>query len=169
MDPTMIALRVVHVGTGVFWAGTVLFLTVFLEPSLRALGPAAAAVSQQLQRLRYFTIMPVIAALTLVSGFWMYWRISNGDTAFLGSRTGMALGVGGALTVIAFVVGVAVLRPAMVRMGTLAAQAQGAQGPERDALMARVETMRVRTRVIGRLVAAMLALIVVTMAIARYV
>jgi uncharacterized membrane protein len=41
-SPTAIALfRLVHIVAGVFWVGGVVFLTGFLLPTLRVVGPAA--------------------------------------------------------------------------------------------------------------------------------
>ena len=170
MDPLMIVLRLVHVGTGVFWAGTLLFAALYLEPSIRGAGPAGGAVMQQLQRLRYFTVMPVVALLTLVSGFWMYWKVSNGfDATYMGLPVAMALGTGAILATIAFLVGMIVLRPMTLKVLAIAAQAQQAATPaERDALMASTNPLRARMRLAGCTVAVLLALTVVTMAVARY-
>ncbi len=39
MHAVMIALRLLHILLGVFWAGTLFFIVTFLEPSVRAAGP----------------------------------------------------------------------------------------------------------------------------------
>ena len=39
VDVLMIALRIIHVVAGVFWAGSAFFMVMILEPRLRALGP----------------------------------------------------------------------------------------------------------------------------------
>ena len=169
MDPLLVVLRLVHVGTGVFWAGTLLFVALFLEPGIRAAGPPGGAVMQQLHRLRYFTIMPVVALLTLVSGFWLYWKVSNGfDPAWMGSRVAMSLGTGGVLSLVAFAIGMLVLRPTTLKVLALAAEAQQAQPEAREGIMARTTPLRARMRTAGRSVAVLLGLAVITMAVARY-
>ena len=40
MDIEFVILRILHIGFGVFWVGSALFLVLILEPRLRALGPA---------------------------------------------------------------------------------------------------------------------------------
>jgi len=75
MDPLLIVLRVVHVVGGVFWGGAILFVVHFLEPAVRDAGPDGAKVMQALQKRRYLDVMPVVAALTVVSGYWLYWRV----------------------------------------------------------------------------------------------
>ena len=69
MDPLLVMLRLLHVGLGVFWAGTIFFIVLYLEPSVRAAGPAGGAVMQGLQERRLMTVLPVVALLTLVTGF----------------------------------------------------------------------------------------------------
>lgn len=164
----MIALRFIHVGLGVFWAGAMLFVAIFLEPSIRKAGPAGGAVMQQLQAARFATIMPVVALLTMASGFWMYFRLGGSDPAFMASPTGMVLGAGGVLALVAFVFGMAFTRPAVVRLGEPAPQLAQAQPAEREALTAEMERLRGRLRAGGRAVALLLALTVVAMAVARY-
>ena len=39
MDILMASLRILHIVAGVFWAGSVFFLVLILEPQLRKLGP----------------------------------------------------------------------------------------------------------------------------------
>ena len=48
----MIVLRLLHVGLGVFWAGSLLFIALFLEPSVRAALPESGKVMQQLAKRR---------------------------------------------------------------------------------------------------------------------
>ena len=96
MDILLIVARVVHVVGGVFWAGAVLFVVHFLEPAVREAGPDGARVMQALRKRRYLEVVPVTAALTLVSGYWLYWRLFGrlhpGPGA---SGPELALGLGG--------------------------------------------------------------------------
>ena len=43
MDPLMIFLRIVHVGLGLFWAGSAIFVMVVLNRRLKALEPSVSA------------------------------------------------------------------------------------------------------------------------------
>jgi hypothetical protein len=63
MNTFMITLRLVHIALGVFWAGTIFFFVMFLEPSVRAAGPDGARVMQGLQKRQFLNVMPVIAGL----------------------------------------------------------------------------------------------------------
>ncbi len=169
MDPLLIVLRVVHVVGGVFWAGAVLFVVHFLEPAVRDAGPDGAKVMQALQKRRYLDVMPVIAALTLVSGFSLYWRtfgrVHPGPGA---SGPELVLGIGGLVTVVAFVIGVTVMRPSALHIGRVGAQLAQAPPEKREGLGAELARLRNRMRVAGRWVAALLGIAIVCMAVARY-
>ena len=39
MDVLMIVLRLIHIGTAVFWGGSAFFMVSFLTPAVQAAGP----------------------------------------------------------------------------------------------------------------------------------
>ncbi len=61
MNEFIILMRFVHVTLGVFWAGTIFFLVLFLTPSVRAVGPEGARVMQALQQRHFMNVMPFVA------------------------------------------------------------------------------------------------------------
>jgi uncharacterized membrane protein len=152
---------VLHIAMGVFWAGTMMFNAAFLMPAFRDAGPDGAKVAAALARRRFLDIMPWIAALTIVSGIWLFWFDSVGfRPPFMRSRMGISLAVGALAAVIAFILGVAVMRPAMnkaMRLGQDPAQQAAAQA------------LRVRAGILGRVIAALLGIAVAGMAVARYI
>jgi hypothetical protein len=170
MDALFLIMRVVHVACGVFWAGTLIFNALFLVPSVRDAGPEGAKVSQALMRRRFLDVMPVIALLTILSGLWLYWRLSSGfSSVWVTSPLGLTLGIGAALAIIAFTIGVGLMRPAMLRAAALGQTlASLPEGPERAARQAQVQQLRERAMNAGRYVAALLTAAVVAMGAARY-
>lgn len=170
MDAVIIVLRIVHIVLGVFWVGTIFFVVTFLAPSVQALGAQGAPLMQQLLQRRYFTILPLIAALTIVAGLLLYWRDSAGFTGdWMGTRSGMVLGTGGVLSVVAFVIGVFLMRNPTLKALALAPKAQQlADGREREAAMQEIQALRQRAATSARWVAALLALATLAMAVARY-
>lgn len=169
MDPLLILLRVVHVVGGVFWAGALLFVVHFLEPAVRDAGPDGAKVMQALRKRRYLEVVPVVAVLTLVSGFWLYWRdfgrLHPGAGA---SAAEITVGVGGLAALVAFVLGVTLVRPSALRIGELGAELARAEPERRPALGAEIDRLRGRMRRSGRLVAALLGITIICMAVGRY-
>jgi hypothetical protein len=170
MDLLVLTLRVVHILLGVFWAGTLIFAATFLMPSIRDAGPDGAKVVGALIQRRYLDVMPVVAGLTVLSGLWLYWRLSGGlSPAWIHSPVGTAYGLGGLAAILAFVIGVAVMRPATLRIAALARAIPGMpDGPEKVAQQAEVARLREKAASASRTVALLLGFSVVGMAVARY-
>jgi uncharacterized membrane protein len=171
MNAATIILRLIHIVCGVYWAGTLFFVATLLQPSVADAGPQGAPVMQALMRRRFLDIVPFMAILTILSGLELLRRVSgNFAAAWMKSGPGMTLTTGVVAALVAFTVGMTVLRPSAKRVGPLAQKAQGTpEGPERDALHAEVQRLRRRTALGGRWVAALLAIAVIGMAAFRYV
>ena len=169
MVATMIVLRIIHVGCGVFWAGTLIFNALFLEPSVRAAGPEGGKVMQAIIQRGFLNVMPVVAFLTIASGTTMYWVVDPTFRMWMYTGWHFTLAFGGVIAIVAFLLGVFVMRPSVLKAGALA---QGVaalpEGTERQARMAEVQRLRKRAAVAGRVVATLLAVAVLAMAVARY-
>jgi hypothetical protein len=166
----MILLRLIHVLCGVFWAGTLLFVVTFLEPSVRAAGPDGARVMQAMLKRHYLMVMPLVAGLTILSGLDLLRRVSGGfSPVWFASGPGITLTIGSVASLIAFGIGMFIMRPANLQAGSLSQQATAAQGPERESILSRAQALRRRGTVSARWVAVLLALAVATMAVARYI
>jgi putative copper export protein len=161
MDIELIVLRLLHVAVGAFWVGSVLFVAIFLGPSVRAAGPAGGEVMRRLMERRFSPIIIIVAAVTVLSGFRLYWRMSNGfDPVWIGTRMGLCYTAGGIAALIAFGIGLTVTLPAARRLGVVMQTMQGPT-PELAALSKRMGTG-------SRWAATFLAIAVILMAVARY-
>ena len=170
MDLILVVMRLVHIGLGVFWAGTMIFNAIFLGPSVRDAGPDGAKVMGGLMRRRFMDVMPAVAVLNILSGLWLYWKMSDGfQPAYMRSVSGMTFGTGGLLAILAFAIGMSVVRPAMLNAMALGPTIAQASPAEREALMAQVQALRGRAAGAGKMVAILLGLAVAAMAVARYV
>jgi hypothetical protein len=166
----MILLRILHIGLGVFWAGTMFFFVVWLEPSVRAIGPAGGPLMAQLKQRGYLSWMPAIAAFTILSGLALYWLVGRGNPTWMSSRFAMTIGLGAAAAIAAFVLGVSVMRPTALRVLAVGAAAmQAPEGAERARVLAQMDPLRDRLRTAARWIAVLLAVAVLAMAAARYV
>jgi len=170
MDVLVVVLRLVHVVFGVFWAGTLIFFAAFLIPAIQETGPDGGKVMAALQRRGVMNVIPVAAILTVVSGIWLYWRLSDGfSNAWMASPFGHATAGGGVLALIALVIGLAVMRPAALRVTALAAaMAANPDDPANAARGTEAQKLRRRIATAGKTVAVLLALATVAMAVARY-
>jgi uncharacterized membrane protein len=163
MHLLLIVVRAVHVGLGVFWAGTMLFVATFLDPGVRASGPEGGRVMQALQRRRYLQTMLTVGTLTVLSGLVLYWRMSGGNPpGWMRSRYGMTLSIGALAGIGALGIGWFVSRPTFRRLGALTATPPS---PDQQA-----EIQRLHDRLTGavRWVAVLLSVAVLTMALARF-
>jgi hypothetical protein len=169
MDWLVILLRLTHIVLGAVWVGMMAFNVAFLMPAMRDAGPAAGPVMAALQRRKVMTVMPIIALLTIVSGIWLMQRVWGGMDGLMASRPGQTYATGATLALIAFLLGIIVMRPAMTRAGALAqAMGSASSDAERTARAAEVERLRARGTTVGRLVLLLLVLATAAMAVARY-
>lgn len=170
MDILLIVLRLVHVVMGAVWVGIAVMQAFFLGPALEDIGPDAGKMMAALQRRGLITAIPILALLTLISGFWLYYRDSMGfQPAYSMSPIGMAYGFGGAVALLAFVLGMTIMRPSMNRAIELG-QSLGTvtDAAERQQRMAEMQKLRTRGATISRLMAGLLLFTVGAMAVARY-
>jgi uncharacterized membrane protein len=156
----LLVLRLVHILGGVWWVGAGLFSTFYLAPALKAAGPAAAgAVMGNMQKRHMFTVMPIVAVLTMLSGLRLIMIVSGGNADWFRHRAGHTYSVAGSLAIIAFVLSLVVTRPAMVKAGKLA---QGGGDP------AAIATLQKRAAVTSMVAVVFLILAAAGMAVARY-
>jgi uncharacterized membrane protein len=117
----LLVLRLVHILGGIWWVGAGLFTTFYVAPALKAAGPAAAgAVMGNMQKRHLFTVMPIVAILTMLSGLRLMMIVSAGNADWFRHMPGHIYSVSGALAVIAFLASLLVARPAMLKAQKLA-------------------------------------------------
>ena len=162
--------RLLHIVLGAFWVGALIFNAAFLFPAMRDAGPDAAKVGAGLMRRRLFDVLPLVALLTLLSGVWLLWWVSGGfQPEYMRSRPAMVYSLGALAGIVAFALGIGIMRPAMLRAAALSQAAASLSGGERDAQLGKAQALRMRAGVTGRFVAALLTVSIGLMAIGRYV
>ncbi|MBI3912701.1 MAG: hypothetical protein HY327_00685 [Chloroflexi bacterium] len=169
MDILIIALRLIHIFAGVFWAGVAFFLVSYLTPAIKKSGAAGGQVMQQLLRSSYPRVIPLVAFLNVASGLALYWLDSSGlQQAWLKTGTGIGFTFGAITGLIAFGVAYFVTAPAanqMARIGMQIAQAGKPPSAEQQNAMGKWQGVLVKS---AYYVADFLALALVAMATARY-
>ena len=169
MDLLFLSARVLHVVLGVFWAGTLVFNAAFLLPAIRDAGPEGAKVAAGLIRRRFLDILPIMAAVTVLSGLYLYWRVSGGFAAeYMGSAPGIVYGAGSVAALTALALGVGILRPAMLRAAALTQSAAGLAAKEAEQALTTAQALRARAGTVARAIAWLLGAAAVAMSLARY-
>jgi uncharacterized membrane protein len=162
-------LRLVHIISGVFWVGSILFVTVLLMPSIRAAGPSGMAIMKELGRRRMPLIMMVSGILTVGAGIWLMLVLSGGAVGvWMRSSTGRAFGTGGGLAILALVLGMSINVPTTQRMSAIGAAVAKRGGPPTADEASELQRLQSRLGIASVVVAVLLLLATAAMAVARY-
>lgn len=166
MNVWVIVLRLVHIISGVFWVGTGLAMFFFIGPSLGATADAGQKFAQHLMtKTRFTAILTSSAILTVLAGFILYWRDSNGlSSDWMHTGAGLGFGLGAFFGLIGFIFGVMVgnTNGALAKLG---AQIQGKPTPEQ---ITQIDALRKRLSLVSPINAYSLIIATLFMAISRY-
>ncbi|HET9681964.1 MAG TPA: hypothetical protein VFP19_07990, partial [Candidatus Limnocylindrales bacterium] len=79
MDLVMVALRLLHIISGILWAGGAALFFFYIEPTINKLGPDAEKfVDEVINRRKAPIYFALFSTLTVLGGVLMYWKDSNG-------------------------------------------------------------------------------------------
>jgi len=166
----VLVLRLIHIGAGAFWVGSVFTFFLFVQPAAIAVGPDATKFTYQLLHHRRLAIWIFgSAVVTVLAGLWLLVITSNGldpDVLFSAPRLGYTVGGVAAIVTIA-IGGLYVLPRTMTTertIGTLLAEGRPPT-PEEQQTLARIGGQARRA---GWLVLLGLAIAVASMATAQY-
>jgi uncharacterized membrane protein len=170
MKAELLTLRTIHILGGIFWVGSMIFSTFFLAPAIRSSPAVAGQVMAGLTKRRLFTILPIVALLTIASGIRLLWIVSAGfSDSYLATSMGRAFSVGAGAAIVAFLLSLLVSRPGFVRMGRLGASlAATADEGARQEITMEMQRLSRRVAIANALVVVLLLSTAVLMAIARY-
>lgn len=170
MSPAIIIiLRILHIVTGVFWVGSIMFLNMFLGPSVAATGPDGSKVMQELVRRGYFEKIIIVATTTILTGLILVWNyVHLVGMSWFSLPFGRGISTGMLAAIIAWVMGVFIIKPTMTEMMSLGGQAAQATGAAKDALTSQMLAVRARLIKNGMIAMTLLLVAVIAMAVARY-
>ncbi len=170
MDAYMVVLRIVHILAGVFWVGAAFTVILFIQSTAREVGPAAGPFMAHLAgKKRLVDFVLSAAALTILAGLLMYWRVSGGlDGDWIGSAPGLSLTVGAIAAIAAFTLGLTVVRPTIMATLAIGREVAASGGPPTPEQGAQLQAYAHRSKVVGQIIVPLLTIAVIGMAIARY-
>ena len=131
METLVIILRILHIFAGVAWVGSLWMLVLFVEPTVRALGPDGGKFMQRLAASgRMSKTFAMMSGLTILSGILAYVFIPTyRGNPFAEFGPAAVLTIGAIFGLLAFVHGMLVTGPISRRAGALAKQMAAKQGP----------------------------------------
>jgi hypothetical protein len=170
MDALLIFLRIIHVGSAMTWFGGAIVSSLFLQPTVKALGVAGQPFMDHLMKRRKLGVMfPIVGALTVLSGAVLYWRDSGGlQLAWISTPTGLAFTIGGIAAIAALVGGGVLIGPAIAEQTAVHGELAAGDGTPTAAQQERLDDADHRLALAGRIDLPLLLLAGLTMAIARY-
>lgn len=169
MSMELIVLRLVHVLGGIFWVGGGIYSAVFVMPAIATAGPAAGPIMAELHRRRLFTVLPIVAVLTMLSGVRLCWIVSGGFPAsYFETAPGFTYAAAAAASLIGFLTAMFISRPASQRLGALGASLAQLEGQARAAAVTEIERLKPRAAVGTAAAVWLLTLSAVGMSVARY-
>lgn len=171
MDLTyVIILRLIHISTGIFWAGTIFYLVRFIMPAAKALGPEGGKFMQQLMSTNKLPLVMMLSAtLNIISGILLIEYLSDGfQSDWFGTPMGITLSIGGTAALIAYIVGMTMNRPAGTTMEKIAKQVAASGGIPTPEQINQLQQARNTLSKATQIVAWLLLVAVITMAIGRY-
>ncbi|HYG71217.1 MAG TPA: hypothetical protein VEC15_02885 [Actinomycetota bacterium] len=170
--PYMLVFRVLHIAGGIAWGGSIFLLVFFLQPTAKAVGPAAGPFMRELLGARKLTnAILAIAGVTIVAGGFLYWHdmeAFGGFGDFVTSSFGGWMTAGAISAIIAFAIGLFLTKPTLERMlatGGEIARAGDAPPPE---LVQRLGALQVRGRKLAITNFTFVAIAAFAMSTARY-
>jgi hypothetical protein len=171
MDPILLALRLIHILAGIYWAGAAVLIAAFLTPAVRALGPDGGKFMQQFVGKQQFSLYMSLAAWSsTLAGIILYWRASLGfEIAWMLAPSGFTFTIGSLAGITTVVMGQLVNAPTSARMSALAQEMQSAGGPPKPEQIAEMQKLQTRLGQAGVWAAILLVIASSAMAIARYV
>lgn len=162
-------LRLVHILSGVFWAGANMMFAGFVNPSVKASAPESGKFMQHLARKSgYPRFAEVTGWLTILAGLWLYWIVSNGfQASWFMTHRGIVLTIGGLLAIITMVIAYVMQKPAAKRLGELGQEIQASGGPPTPEQLAEIQAQQRKLEQGARWSAILLTLAVIGMALSR--
>jgi len=165
----LMIVRALHILLAALWLGTAVLLTVFLIPALRHVGmPGAPLIGRMAQR-RLGHYITVLATLTVLTGLWLFWRVTNGMQAdVMLSPPIMVLGIGVLSGLLAAGLGIGILGPSMKAMGmAMGAVSRLSDGEEREGHMQRIEALHRHFALFSRLMVTLMVIALLCMTLSH--
>ncbi len=167
MDIYMVILRLIHILSGVFWAGATFILASHITPTVKATGTAGQEFMKYLSgKAKLSDILGLTGLLSLLSGLIMY-SLQGWDRQ-LSSPSWIALTLGAIIGAAAYFHGLFVQRKAITGLQTVATQIEASGGPPSPDLVAQMGAMAAKIEKNGQLLAYLLGAAVVLMGVFQY-
>jgi hypothetical protein len=168
METARIVLRTLHILSGTLWVGAAIFITLFIEPTVKKLGPAGGQFMERLATETALVKYMILSSLgTVVTGVVLYAIDSNFQLSWIATREGIVFTIGTVAGLVAYGTGQFVISPTAQRIGTLGHEMAVAGGPPSQVQLGEMSVLQGRAARFGRLELVLMVIAVAGMAGAR--
>ncbi len=170
MDGSLfLSLRAAHILLAALWLGAAFLLSMFVMPAVRDVGPAGGQLMATLQKRKLHAFMGGSAALTVLTGIWLYWLFTAGlQEQVMFSPGGLAFGIGGMCGLLAMILGGTILGRGFARMTALGEKMATAPEAERAAHMQEIAVLRGRLGIASKFILVLMIVALLLMAVGHY-
>lgn len=114
-------LRIVHISAGMLWVGAAILYFIFIEPTIKSIGPAGGKFMQHfIERQKYPLFMNTVSLLTILAGAPLFLHDSGGlQLSWIKTGPGLGFTIGTVVAIVVYFVGFLMLRPRAERMGAV--------------------------------------------------
>ena len=171
MDYDVIIFRLIHICFGVFWAGSVIFMSLFLLPTVKAMGPEGGKFMQTLMQTKKFLIwINISAGLTIFAGLYLYdWRTDHFQLSMIANWEMRLFTIGSISAFIGWIVGNMMQKPAANKMAKIGKEIASSGKPPSEEQQKQIGALQSKLFLGANITAWLIGISVVTMSIARYV
>ncbi len=168
METTRIVLRTLHILSGTLWVGAAIFITLFIEPTVKKMGATGGQFMERLATESGLVKYMILSSLTtVVTGVVLYAIDSDFALSWVGTREGIIFTIGTVAGLVAYVTGQFVISPTAARIGALGHEMAIAGGPPSPVQLNEMALLQGRAIRAGRLELILMVITVAGMAGAR--
>lgn len=168
METARIILRLAHILSGTVWVGSAFFISLFLEPTVRAAGAEGGRFMERLvTQTPLVKYMTAASLLTVLTGITLYGLDSNFALNWVLSQEGVIFTLGSLAGLGAYVTGQFVISPTAARIGALGSEMAMAGGPPSEVHLTEMSSLQGRAMRFGRIELVLMVISVAGMAGAR--
>ena len=166
----LLIFRLLHICSGVFWAGTVLFMAIYIMPAANSLGADGGKFIQAVSGTRRFpTVMAWVATINIIAGLALFDHFSEHFSAdFISSNHGIIMSFGGLCAIAAMTIGMSVNKPTVNKVAALGKAIAQSGMPPTPEQQQQLGAMRKKLSWGLKLQAVLLGATVVAMSIMKY-
>lgn len=169
MNLLLIPLRILHIVSGILWAGGAIHYFLFIEPSVKATAPESQKFMGYLMaQKKWAKFMTTNALITILAGGVLYYRLGslNWDWVTTGPGIGFTLGTTAGITV--FALGTFMIGPRVERLGVISQAVQANGGSPSAEQAAQLNRIQKELELLGKFDITLISIAVLAMATARY-